>query len=120
MLNWIKAYLSNRTVQIDGVISEEAPCLSDVPIGSVIGPLLFLLYVNDLPVAPGDSPFLFVDDVKMVYPRSQSSRLLTSRSSAWAREGKLDLPINPNKFACLTVGNLPPLSPSLFAADTDH
>ncbi len=37
---------------------------------------------------------------------------------AWAE--KRDLPINPNKCACLTVGNLPPLSPSFSAADTDH
>ncbi len=83
MLNRIKLYLSNRTVQIDGVLSEEAPCLSGVPKVSVIGPLLFLLYINDLPVAPGDSAFIFADDVKMLYPRSQSSRLLSSLSSAW-------------------------------------
>ncbi len=56
----------------------------------------------------------------MVYPRSQSSRLLSSLSFAWAWAGKWDLPINPNKCACLTVGNLPPLSPSFSAADTDH
>ncbi len=37
---------------------------------------------------------------------------------AWA--GKWDLPINPNKSACLTVGNLLPLSPSFSAADNDH
>ncbi len=47
VLNWIKSYLSNRSyqVQIDGVLSEEAPCLSGVPQGSVIGLLLFLLYI---------------------------------------------------------------------------
>ncbi len=120
--NWIKYYLSSRPyqVQIDGVLSEEAPCHSGIPQGSVIGPLLFLLYINDLPVALGDSAFLFADDVKMVYPRSQSSRLLSSLSSAWAWAEKWDLPINPKKCACLTVGKLPPLSPSFSAADTDH
>ncbi len=64
VLNWIKSYLSNRTVQIDGILSEEAPCLSGVPKVSVIGPLLFLLYISDLTVAPGDSAFIFADDVK--------------------------------------------------------
>ncbi len=85
VLNWIKSYLANRSyqVQIDGILSEEAPCHSGVPQGSVIGPLLFLLYINDLPAALGDSAFLFADDVKM-YPRSQPSRLLSSFSSAWA------------------------------------
>ncbi len=67
-----------------------------------------------------DSAFLFADDVTMVYPRSQSSRLLSSLSSAWAWAEKWDLPINHNKCACLTVGNLPPLSPSFSVADTDH
>ncbi len=115
----------NRTcqidqVQIDGAFSDVAPCLSGVPHGSVIGPLIFLLYINDLPAALGDSAFLFADDVKMVFPRSQSSRLLSSLSSTWASAGKLDLPANPNKCACLTVGNRPSLSPSFSAADTDN
>ncbi len=56
----------------------------------------------------------------MVYPRSQSSRLLSSLSSALAWAEKWDLPINPNQCACLTAENLPPLSPSFSAADTDH
>ncbi len=72
------------------------------------------------PTALGDSAFFFADDVKMVYLRSQSSHLLSSLSSAWAWAKKWDLPINPNKCACLTVGNLPPLSPSFSAVDTDH
>ncbi len=54
----------------------------------------------------------------MVFPRSQSSHLLSSLSSDWAWAGKWDLPINPNKCSCLTVGNLPPLFPPFSAADT--
>ncbi len=120
--DWIKSYLSNRSyqVQIDGVLFEEAPCLSGVPQGSVLGPLLFLLYINDLPAALGNSAFLFADDVKMVFPGSQSRRLLSSLSSAWTWAGKRGLSINPYKCACLTVGNLPPISPSFSAEDTDH
>ncbi len=122
VLNWIESNLANRSyqVQIDGILSEEAPCHSGVPQGSDIGPLVFLLYINDLPAALGDSAFLFADDVKMVYTQSQYSRLLSPLSSTWAWAEKWDLPINPNKCACLTVGNLPPLSPSFSAADTDH
>ncbi len=41
-------------------------------------------------------------------------------SSAWAWAEKWGLPINPNKCACLTVGNLLPLSPPFSVADTDH
>ncbi len=67
VLNWITSYLSNQSyqAQIDGVLSEETPCLSDVPQVSVIGPLLFLLWIKDLPAALGDSAFLFADDVKI-------------------------------------------------------
>ncbi len=50
VVNLINSTLSNRSyqVQIDGILSEEAPCHSDVPQGSVIGPLLCLLYINYL------------------------------------------------------------------------
>ncbi len=46
-----------------------------------------------------------------MFPRSQSSRLLSSLSSARTWAGEWDLAINPNKCSCLTIGSLPPLSP---------
>ncbi len=58
------------------------------------------LYVN-LPAPLSDSAFLFVDDVKMVFPLSQSSQRLSSFSSAWTWAGKWDLSVNPNKTALL-------------------
>ncbi len=78
-LNWIKSYLSDRSyqVQIDGVLSKEAPCLSGIPQRSAISPPLFRLAVL------GDSAFLFADDVKILFPQSQLSHLLSSLSFAW-------------------------------------
>ena len=61
---WINSWLSGRTQQVvlDGQASDPVPVLSGVPQGSVLGPVLFLIFINDLPDNIRSSVRLFADD----------------------------------------------------------
>ena len=65
---WIKEWLTSRMqcVVLGGCRSEWREVTSGVPQGSVLGPILFLLYVNDIPDTLCSSSYLFADDLKIV------------------------------------------------------
>ena len=63
-LKWLEAFLTNReqTVVVEGKASDPVRVASGVPQGTVLGPLLFLLYINDLPDQLKSNVRLFADD----------------------------------------------------------
>ena len=65
--NWIKAFLENRRqkVVIRGAESDNLDVLSGVLQGSVLGPILFLIFINDLPKCTNCPVCLFADDSKI-------------------------------------------------------
>ena len=68
--NWIQNFLPNRTqkVVVDGSSSESARVRSGVPQGTVLGPLLFLTYINDLPSTVSSQVCFFADDCLLYRP----------------------------------------------------
>ena len=69
-ISWcfLKSYLNQRsqTVYVNGCLSDSAKITSGIPQGSVLGPLLLLIFINDLPkTAQTSSSYLFADDSKL-------------------------------------------------------
>ena len=116
---WFKDYLSLRThfVSIDNVCSSHLPVISGVPQGSILGPLLFIIYINDLPLTIArSSVFVFADDTKLFKPITGldcSNELQADIRDIknWCRTWKLSL--NSSKCVALRFTNKSPpeLSP---------
>ena len=64
---WTKAFLYKRTqkVNVNGEESDWMDIISGVPQGSVLGPVLFVVYINDLPEEVLSELLLYADDAKI-------------------------------------------------------
>ena len=107
-LNWIKDFLDNRkqTVVINGINSDEVPVSSGVPQGSVLGPILFLVYINDLPEQVKSRVRLFADDTAMYLAISSTTEgqvLQTDLACLEQWEKMWDVQFNPSKCQFLHI-----------------
>ena len=76
-LKWFDSYLGGReqTVEISGVFSKFRTVTCGVPQGSILGPLLFLIYVNDMKAAVNCKLLLYADDSALLASSSDVSEI---------------------------------------------
>ena len=107
-LAWIRGFLSDRfqRVVVDGEFSSSIPVTSGVPQGSVLGPILFLAYINDLPEQVKSQVRLFADDtvVYITMDKQDSPAVLQGdlkQLELW--ETLWDMEFNPGKCQVIHV-----------------
>lgn len=108
LIFWIRQFLTNRTqsVAISNQLSSSTDVKSGVPQGSVLGPLLFLIYINDLPINISSSIRLFADDCvlyKKIVHTADTCTLQSDLNSIASWCNRWQMRINIDKTKCMTV-----------------
>ena len=109
--SWFGSYLSGRTqcVEVDGVRSGFRGVTCGVPQGSILGPLLFLIYVNDMHRSVNCQLSLYADDSALVFSHSDPSviaerlGLELSNCKKWLIDNRLSLHVG--KTECIIFGS---------------
>ena len=110
-LKWFESYLSNRELQcsIKEQLSSRKTITCGVSQGSILGPLLFLLYINDLPEClRSTTPCMYADDTQIFSSSYDANELVIKLNSDianvrnWLIENKL---LHPSKSKLMFIGS---------------
>ena len=108
LLQWIREFLTNRKqkVSVNNNSSNFVPVTSGIPQGSVLGPILFLIYVTDLPEVVSSTEKLFADDTLYRAIKNEEDKLQLQEDlnnlQKWSE--KWQLPFNVEKCKVLHLG----------------
>ena len=107
---WIKNFLYKRTqkVLVNGKESPSECVLSGVPQGSVLGPLLFLVYINDLPKEVSSTIRIFADDsyiYRVIETSNDNTLLQNDLNKLMEWENKWSMSFHPSKCKLLRITN---------------
>ena len=119
-LNWFQSYISGRIqyVQIEDRVSSPLPISTGVPQGSILGPLLFIIYINDIcSVSDQFYPILYADDTTLISTlcvfHSDANRASTAINvelreiKMWLDSNKLSLNTQKTKYMIFHSVNFP-------------
>ena len=106
VLRWISAFLSNRTqqVRVGTATSGVGMVLSGIPQGSILGPILFLIFINDLPHCLKSTCKIFADDTKIynISPNTTDIQSDLNKLLDWSETWQLQF--NISKCKVLHIG----------------
>jgi hypothetical protein len=115
IVNWFRSYLSDRlqTVNISNISSSPSKIRCSVPQGSILGPLLFLIYVNDMSAVVKNKLLLYADDSAILVSGKNKDQITSALSkdlefvSHWLVDNKLSLHLG--KTESILFGSKPKL-----------
>ena len=114
--DWIKSYLSNRTqsVNVNGATSQAANVTCGVPQGSILGPLLFIIYINDMHQALLKClVYHFADDTNLIFSHSDPSKITREVNNQlavlydWLCANRLSLNVGKTEFTIFRPRSVP-------------
>ena len=108
-IEWFRSYLSNRTfhVSLNSYMSSAGKIICGVPQGSILRPLLFLLYINDMPQSVETDLFLYADDTGLVFQHKDRNKMNEQLNKdfhnicLWFIDNKLSIHFGEDKTKCI-------------------